>query len=65
MKEDKKIKCLQCNTELVWENDYHYDEVGLYGDGIVSLYSCYGKDCSVSFIEVYQQDIKKSKDENN
>jgi len=33
-------KCGRCNTELRWNNDFGFDELGYEGEGISSLYSC-------------------------
>ena len=33
--------CFECgSTELIWENDYSYEDCGLDGEGIVHFYHC-------------------------
>ena len=45
------MNCVRCGTELIWGNDFSYDDYGCDGEGIISNYSC--PECEV-YVEVYQ-----------
>ena len=48
------MKC-ECNNELIWGNDFDYEDMGIEDiDGIVSTYSCVNGDCEVGSVEVYK-----------
>lgn len=34
------IKCLYCNSELVWNCDYDAEDLGYSFEGIASIYTC-------------------------
>lgn len=38
----KKMKCTQgkCDSKLVWQSDFDFEDVGYEGDGIVSYWIC-------------------------
>ena len=33
-------KCFCCGYEVIWDNDFNYDDLGYNGNGIVRLYHC-------------------------
>ncbi len=55
------MKCPRCNEDMLWSNDFDYEDVGMYGEGIVSIYDCNNKDCHVNTVEIYTD--SKLKDE--
>ena len=34
------MKCWHCNTEVIWDCDYDFDDIGYDGYGIVSVFHC-------------------------
>lgn len=44
------MNCYRCNTELIWGNDFDYNDYNLEGDGIVTNLSC--SKCG-AYVEVY------------
>ena len=45
------MNCWYCkNEELVWQNDFSYEDYGLDGDGIVSVLHC--ENCN-ALVNVY------------
>ena len=36
----KETKCLICGAELVWQNDFDFEDCGIEGEGIVTIYTC-------------------------
>lgn len=34
------MNCWHCKNELVWQNDFDYEDYGISGDGIVSVLYC-------------------------
>ena len=32
--------CISCGHELVWQNDFDFEDYGCEGDGIVSVWYC-------------------------
>ena len=53
MKEQSKIICSLCKKELIWNNDFDYEDYGREGGGIVGVYSCVNNKCSVEDIIIY------------
>lgn len=47
------MKCTFCNEELLWSNDFDYDDFGLDGDGIVGIYICNNNECDVEELHIY------------
>jgi hypothetical protein len=52
-KKEKKMNCWHCNTELIWNIDFSYEDYMIEGDGIVTILSCPNEDCGVDRVEVY------------
>lgn len=44
----------ECGRKLIWNNDFDYEDVGLGGNGIVTIYSCPNDECEVDIVEVYK-----------
>ncbi len=49
------IKCYLCKKELIWNNNYTYEDYGLEGDGTVSHFSCLDNDCEVEEVLIYRK----------
>lgn len=32
--------CINCGAELCWQNDFDYEDYGIEGEGIVSVWHC-------------------------
>jgi hypothetical protein len=50
------MKCNFCDTELIWQNDFDYDDFDIEGNGIVGIYCCINNDCNVDEIHIYTND---------
>lgn len=44
------MNCWHCKNELIWSNDFSYEDYGLEGEGIISVLHCSG--CN-AMVEVY------------
>ena len=55
MKDKNKIICSLCKEELLWNNDFDYEDYGIDEDGIVSFYDCKNKKCNVESIEIFKK----------
>ena len=42
--------CPSCKAELIWNNDYSFEEVGREGDGVCGCYTC--PECGVE-VEIF------------
>lgn len=40
------MKCWFCGKELIWNNDFSFEDYGLEGEGIVMVLSCPNCGCS-------------------
>ena len=45
-----KMKCWHCGHDMIWGNDFDYEDYGLDGEGIVRNFSCSNCD---AYAEVY------------
>lgn len=34
------VKCYNCDADMIWGNDFHFDEFGYEGEGIVTCFTC-------------------------
>ena len=32
--------CVNCRSNMIWQCDYDFEDYGIEGEGIVSVYSC-------------------------
>tara|TARA_R100001443_G_scaffold75656_1_gene83208 strand:+ start:110 stop:280 length:171 start_codon:yes stop_codon:yes gene_type:complete len=53
MKKQNKTKCLNCQNDLLWSNDFDYEDYGMEGEGIVSVYTCLYDKCNTEDIIIY------------
>ncbi len=38
-------KCWFCGSELIWQNDFSYEDYGYDGEGIVAVLMCSDEEC--------------------
>ena len=38
-------RCLKCDTTMIWQSDFNYDEIYDDGEGVVSFYKCSNEKC--------------------
>ena len=50
-KEVYGVRCPICHNEMIWGNDFSFEDYGMEGGGIVSEYSC--SNCEVT-LTIYQ-----------
>lgn len=48
------MECWHCNSKLIWQNDFMFEDYGVEGDGIVTVLICSNEECN-SIIEVYKE----------
>lgn len=46
-----------CGAEVIWGNDFSFEDFGMDGDGVVSCWSC--SECGAEY-EVYQRIEEKT-----
>jgi len=46
------MECKNCKTELIWSNDFSYEDYSMEGEGIVSLYFCPNEVCEVEDVKI-------------
>lgn len=39
------MNCWYCGSQLIWQNDFNYDEVFGEGEGVVTYLKCLNDDC--------------------
>ena len=44
------VKCYNCDTEMIWQNDFDFDEVGYEGEGVISSFTCPECDTYAEFV---------------
>jgi len=40
------VRCSYCNSELIWNNDFSFEDYGYEGEGIVSVLTYSNEECS-------------------
>lgn len=43
------MKCFHCGSQLIWNNDFSYEDLDYDGDGIVSFYTCSNEICRAEY----------------
>lgn len=56
------MKCWHCNSNIVWNSDYDFEDLGYDGDGIVSILTCSNKKCGAEY--ECRLPLKKEKEKN-
>ena len=44
------VKCYNCEAEMIWGNDFDFDDFGYEGEGIVSCFTCPKCDTYAEFV---------------
>lgn len=52
--------CIMCGAELIWQNDYDFEDYGIEGEGVVSTWDC--PNCG-AWHEVYSGERKTAEQE--
>jgi hypothetical protein len=47
------MRCPQCNTQLHWQSDFDYDDMGHEGEGVCGIYTCPEPKCIVEDVHIY------------
>lgn len=47
------MKCWYCSSDVIWQNDFTYEDYGCEGDGIVSVLICSSEECNAE-VEIYK-----------
>ena len=55
MSEQSKIICPLCKKELLWNNDFDYEDYRREGDGIVGIYSCTNDKCNIEDKKLFKK----------
>lgn len=45
-------QCIICKGQLIWQNDFDFEDYGVDGEGVVSVFQCSNMDCQTE-IECY------------
>lgn len=48
------MKCYCCESELIWQSDFDFEDFDLFEIGIVTILYCPNEQCNVDEIRVYQ-----------
>ncbi len=44
------IKCYNCDADMIWGNDFHFDECGYEGEDTVTSFTCPKCDTDAEFV---------------
>jgi len=47
------MKCPQCSRTIIWEEENEYEDYGIEGDGVIGVYICENKECTVSDVYIF------------
>ena len=47
------MKCPQCSQTIIWQEEYDYENYGIEGDGVIGVYVCENKKCTVDDIYIF------------
>jgi len=50
------MKCPQCGELIKWQEQHEYEDFNLDGSGIIDVYLCTNKSCSVEEVYIFQKD---------
>jgi len=48
------MKCYCCESDLIWQSDFDFEDFDLFGIGIVTILYCPNEQFNVDEIRVYQ-----------
>lgn len=46
------FRCPACNSEMIWNSDFDFQDVGRDGDGVESVHVCSNQNCESEFFHV-------------
>ena len=49
------VSCYNCGTEMIWGNDFDFEDCGYEGDGIVSCFTCPTCDTYAEFVVPFRE----------
>lgn len=44
------VLCYNCSSDMIWGNDFHFDELGYEGEGTVACFTCPKCDTYAEFV---------------
>ena len=44
------VECYACKSEMIWQNDFMFEDFGYEGEGIVSCFTCPTCDTYAEFV---------------
>jgi len=53
---ERKTYCWFCGHEMIWGNDFDFEDYGLDGDGIVSILNCPNCEATAEFYSKIEED---------
>lgn len=56
--EECMMKCPACNSEMIWQSDADFEDLGREdeGNGVVSFYHCSNESCDSEFTHVQKEE---------
>lgn len=46
------MTCPRCNTQMIWGNDFDFEDYGYEGEGIIGVYTCATHACNVDTVTI-------------
>jgi len=47
------MKCPQCSQTIIWIEEYDYKNYGIEGEGVIGVYLCENKQCTVDDVYIF------------
>jgi len=47
------MKCPQCSQTIIWLEEYDKENYGIEGDGVIGVYVCENKQCTVDDVYIF------------
>ena len=47
------MKCPQCSQTIIWLEEYDYENYGIEGHGVIGVYLCENKQCTVDDVYIF------------
>ena len=52
------VKCWFCKEEMIWSNDFTFDEWGFEGEGLVAVLTCSGCGSEARFVQADSEELE-------